>query len=205
MARAQQMWPTSLTWSSEFTALSQPQQGLVYKIWLSAKLDAAGFHDLWLGKWARSSTPQATTAEMRQLIDRLTQVGWTAVDYDTEELLLVPYIRYDAATQPQWYVAACRAVQTTQSAVLRRRAWEQIQIVHPPHFKSEGKRDTKQMVQDAYDDLYVFMDRHGGDPDRSPTPTPSPSLAPSLSPGLREAIGKPSGSLRDTLGGESPW
>lgn len=162
MAREKQMWPTSLTLSAEFTALSQPQQNLVYKIWLSAKLDAAGFHQLWLVKWARSSTPQATVTEIRELIDQLAEANWIAVDYDTEELLLIPYIRYDAATQPQWYVAACRAVRTAESPALRTKAWEQIRVVHPPHFRSEGKRDTKQMVQDAYDDLYVFMDSDPG-------------------------------------------
>jgi hypothetical protein len=191
MARRQQMWPTTLTWNDAFKALPEPEQNMVFKLWLSSSIDAAGFHPLQIAKWARSSTPHRSNGEMRQVVDRLAGTNWIAVDHDTEEVLLRPYIRYDAATQPQWYVAACRAVQAAQSRALRLTAWEQIQDVYPPPFKSksDGKRNTTQMVQDAYDELYVFMER---DPDGSRIPDPSPFPVPFPFP-------QPSGSLPEAI------
>jgi hypothetical protein len=137
MSKRAAMWPTALSADKDFAKLGPMEQLLFMKLWLSSHLDYAGFHALQISKWARGFTPEATEDEMRQIVADLERRKWIAVDYDTEEVLVVPFIRLDAAKQPQIYVAACRAIQAAQSSGLRGRAWEQILIVHPPRVKHD--------------------------------------------------------------------
>ena len=120
MTRRAAMWPTALSTDKDFVKLGQPEQLLFIKqLWLSPHRDSAGFHTLQMSKWARGFTPEATDAEMRQVVDNLEHRNWIAVDHDTEEVFVVPFIRLDAVTKPYIYVAACRAIQAAQSSGLR--------------------------------------------------------------------------------------
>lgn len=171
MSKRGQMWPTALTAERDFIKLGQAEQLLLMKtLWLSRDLDSAGFHPLQISKWARGFMPNASEDEMRQVVANLEGHNWIAVDHDTDEVLVVPYIRLDSSRQPQIYVAACRAIQAAQSPTLRELAWREIQIVHPPKVKHDstklvdpGER-LERMQQMAYDELEEFMtaDRWGG-------------------------------------------
>jgi hypothetical protein len=163
MTKRAAMFPTSLLSDKAFIKLSQPEQLLLMKLWLSSHLDSAGFHPLQISKWARGSTPPMTEAQMRDVVGGLEAQHWIAVDYDTEEVFLRPFIRMDAQKQPQIYVAACRAVQAAQSPELQRAAWEQVLIVHPPKIKHDAKDPERQERQQttAYEDLRDFMESQG--------------------------------------------
>src|ERR1700739_1257039 len=109
MTRRAAMWPAGLTTDKDFVKLGPLEQLLFMKqLWLSPHLDSAGFHPLQISKWARGFTPHATEAEMREMVDNLERHGWIAVDRDTEEVFVVPFIRLDAINKPYIYVAACR-------------------------------------------------------------------------------------------------
>jgi hypothetical protein len=167
MSRRAGMWPAKLTTDKDFLRLGQSEQLLFMKLWLSPQLDSAGFHPLQLAKWGRGFTPQATEAQMREVVDNLQRQKWVIADYDTEELFVVPFIRLDAITKPYIYVAACRAIQAAQSSGLRGRAWEEIIIVHPPKVKRDATKwpdpaDRLQMIQQAaYEELRDFMESGG--------------------------------------------
>jgi hypothetical protein len=168
MSKRAQMWPTALSADKDFVKLGPAEQLLLMKnLWLSRDLDCAGFHPLQISKWARGFTPQATEEEMRQVVASLERQKWIAVDYDTEEVLVVPFIRLDSCRQPQIYVAACRAIQAAQSSGLRGRAWEQILIVHPPRVKHNTEKwpdpgnRLEMMQQSAYEELRDFMESGG--------------------------------------------
>jgi hypothetical protein len=168
MTRRAAMWPSALTTDKNFVKLGPLEQLLFMKqLWLSPHLDSAGFHPLQISKWARGFTPQATEAEIRQVVGNLEHQKWIAVDYDTEEVFVIPFIRLDAARQPQIYVAACRAIQAAQSSGLRGRAWEEILIVHPPKVKHDSTKFPDPgsrldvMQQAAYEELRDFMDSGG--------------------------------------------
>jgi hypothetical protein len=165
MTKRAQMWPTALSADKDFVKLG-PLEQLVFmkQLWLSPHLDSAGFHPLQMSKWARDFTPEIKEAEIRNVVGNLERRKWIAVDYDTEEVFVVPFIRLDAAKQPQIYVAACRAIQAAQSSGLRGRAWEEILIVHPPKvkhskdkFPDPGNR-LEVMQQTAYEELRDFIE-----------------------------------------------
>ena len=156
MSKRGAMFPTWLLSYQDFVNLTERQQLLFMKLWLSPNLDSAGFHPLQIGKWARGFTPRATEAEMHQAVLGLEEAGWVAVDYDLEEVFVRPVIRWDAAAKPQIFIAACRAVQAAQSLELRAEAWKQVMIVHPT--KCEGLRPEQTR---AYEDLARFMQEHG--------------------------------------------
>ena len=125
MSKRGQMWPTALTADKDFIKLGPSEQLVLMKnLWLSRDLDAAGFHPLQISKWARGFMPQASEDEMRQTVANLEGHNWIRVDHDTDEVLIVPFIRLDSSRQPQIYVAACRAIQAAQSPSLRELAWE---------------------------------------------------------------------------------
>ena len=167
MTRRAGMWPAKLTTDKDFLRLGQSEQLLFMKLWLSPQLDSAGFHPLQLSKWGRGFTPQATDTEMREVVDNLEGQKWIIVDYDTEEVFLIPFIRLDAMQKPYIYVAACRATQAAQSSRLRGRAWEEIRIVHPPKIKHDATKfpdpgDRLELIQQtAYEDLRDFMESGG--------------------------------------------
>jgi hypothetical protein len=167
MTKRAAMFPTPLLSDKAFIKLSQTEQLLFMKLWLSPHLDSAGFHPLQISKWARGSTPPVTEARMRDVVGALEAQHWIAVDYDTEEVFLRPFIRMDAQKQPQIYVSACRAVQAAQSAELQRAAWEQVMIAHPPKIKPDPKRTpeaTERLERQqnlAYEELRDFMESQG--------------------------------------------
>ena len=168
MTRRAAMWPAGLTTEKDFVKLGPLEQLLFMKqLWLSPHLDSAGFHPLQISKWASGFTPHATEADMREMTDNLERHGWIAVDHDTEEVLVVPFIRLDAIKKPYIYVAACRAIQAAQSSGLRGRAWEEILIVHPPKVKHDKTKfpdpgDRLELIQQAaYDELREFMESGG--------------------------------------------
>jgi hypothetical protein len=159
------MWPATLSIDKDFVKLGPLEQLLFMKqLWLSPHLDSAGFHPLQISKWARGFTPQATEAEIRQVVGNLEHQKWIAVDYGTEEVFVVPFIRLDAVNKPYIYVAACRAIQAAQSSGLRGRAWEEILIVHPPKVKHDKTKfpdpsDRLELIQQtAYEELREFME-----------------------------------------------
>ena len=179
MTKRGAMFPTSLLSDKAFIKLSQPEQLLFIKLWLSPNLDCAGFHPLQIGKWARGSTPPMTDAQMRDVVGGLEAQNWIAADFDTEEVFLRPYIRCDACKQPQIYVSACRAVQTAESPELQRAAWEQVVIVHPPKLTTDDP-DTRERLERqqtrAYEELLQFMQEHGEGFPQPPASLPEGSV-----------------------------
>ena len=151
------------------------------KLWVSPKLDCAGFLPLQIGKWARGTIPQLSEAEVRDVVGELERKNWIAVDFDVEEVFLRPYIRWDACKQPQIYIAACRAIQAAESPELRRAAWEQMLIADPPTSESLKPQQTR-----AYEELWRFMQEH-----EEAFREPSGSL--------------PEGSVMDTDVGKAAW
>jgi hypothetical protein len=163
MSKRGSMFPTALWSERGFEKLSRDEQHLLLRVWLSPDLSSCGHHAIQLGLWGRGFTPQATAEQMRDVVAALEGHGWIATDFDTEELLIVPFIRLDASKQPQIFTSACRTIQTVRSAILRERAWEQVQRVGVPGVKESprvgpDKLDRMQRsVHAAYNELMVFM------------------------------------------------
>jgi hypothetical protein len=102
MSKRAQMWSTALSADKDFVKLGQSEQlHFMKNLRLSRDLDCAGFHPFQIFKWARGFTSQVTEEEMRQVVASLERQKWIAVDYDTEEVFVVPFIRLDSSRQPQ--------------------------------------------------------------------------------------------------------
>jgi len=177
MPRRGALFPTELLGDEHFRKLGPGEQLLFMKLWVSPNLNGAGIDALQLGKWGRGFTPHASEAEMREVLAGLeAHNNWVLADYDTEEILVVPFIRLDSCKQPQMYQNACRSVQTVQSAYLRDKAFEQVLIVHPPPVrlgKSARAEEIRQELVDrneaAYQELYRFIESRADSSPSSPS------------------------------------
>jgi hypothetical protein len=196
MTKRGAMFPTSMLSDKAFIKLSQAEQLLLMKLWVSPHLDCAGFHPLQISKWARGFTPPMTAQQMRDVVGGLEAQNWIFVDYDTEEVFLTPFIRWDACKQPQIYIAACRAIQAAESAELRSQAWAQVMIVHPP--KCEGLRPQQTR---AYEELRQFMEEQNDAFRQASGSLPAGSVV-----GAVGSEGRPGGEgVGDDGGNGAPW
>jgi hypothetical protein len=165
MARRGAMWPTWLSFDAEYEKLGHGSQGLFQFLWMHPDLNSGGYITLAPRAWSRRACD--LTIEMTQgQLDELLATNWVAMDDDTAELLVRPFIRLDSCQKPHIYVNAMRVVQTYRSPLLRVTGWEEIQAVHPPplrrdpkkdptiYDKLEGDRDT------AFEELRAFIEGH---------------------------------------------
>ena len=128
MARRGAMWPTWLSFDAEYEKLGHGSQGLFQFLWMHPDLNSGGYITLAPRAWSRRASD--LTIEMTQgQLDELLATNWVAMDDDTAELLVRPFIRLDSCQKPHIYVNAMRAVQTCRSPLLRVTGWEEIQAV----------------------------------------------------------------------------
>ena len=144
MSKRGAMFPTALWSDKPFTKLSPAEQLLFVRLWTSPDLSSCGHHVLQMSLWGRGFTPQATESDMREVVGGLEANDWIAADFDTEEVFLVPFIRLDAAKQPQIYASACRTIQAVRSSVLRQRAWQQVQKTGRAENPTVAESDSRQ-------------------------------------------------------------
>jgi hypothetical protein len=146
------MWPTWLSFDDEFRKLGHGSQSLFQFLWMHPDLNSGGYITLAPRAWARRACDLDVEAVHGQL-DELLATGWVAVDDDTQEVFVRPFLRLDASKKPHIYVSAMRTVQTCRSPVLRAAGWQEVLAVHPPPLTRDPKKDSA-----VYDKLEAERD-----------------------------------------------
>lgn len=85
---------TSIYRDSDFRSLTLAQQGLYYLLGLQAEMSAAGTLSLTLRRWS-SMAADLSVEELRDHLKTLEAHGHVVVDDDTEELLIVKFVKWD--------------------------------------------------------------------------------------------------------------
>jgi hypothetical protein len=85
---------TSIYESDEFRALTFEQQGVYYMLGLQSEISAAGVLPLRFKRWTRNAAG-ATVSGLRAVLDVLAPLGHIVYDEDTEELLIVKFVKWD--------------------------------------------------------------------------------------------------------------
>lgn len=94
MARTFGKFTTTIYDSDEFRALTFAQQGVYYMLGLQGEISAAGVLPLRFKRWTRNAS-DATVSGLQEALDHLAALGHVVYDEDTEELLIVKFVKWD--------------------------------------------------------------------------------------------------------------
>lgn len=120
MARNFATNPTAIWNDPRFRGLDPLEQHAYFLVSTQANITAAGTLPLTLRRWARLSTG-GDVDQLRAALYGLAQAGWVVVDEDTEELLLVPFVRDDKGyNNPKRRPTILEAAADVESPTIRR-------------------------------------------------------------------------------------
>lgn len=126
--------------------------------------DTCGLFPIQISKWAKGAADM-TIDRVKAAASTLLDSGWVAMDHDTEEGIIVNYIRDDEAGENIFKGAINRAIQV-QSSVLRRRLLEEILKLD---------REFKERAQSLIDKLAESLDADTSTDPHGTAPSPPPS------------------------------
>jgi hypothetical protein len=161
------MWPSGrFRGDRQFKQMSWGAQGLFRFLWTHPDLDSAGYIAYQPRPWSNEA-PDLTVEVIEGFVDEMAACGLAAVDRETGELFLVPFMRLDAVGKPFVMVSAMRSVGTRASADLMRLGWEQVEAIYPPPMCPSAKQSDEafdrmvRSVESAYAALKVEVGRSG--------------------------------------------
>lgn len=150
-----QVWRTTVTNEREYRRLSERQQGLFQRLYLSPSIDSAGFIALELDWWSSCCTPPIPMVELRDLLDSLAP-AWVVTDYEAHQTLVVPRMRLDEVEKaPFVYIGACHSIVASRSDLLAEHAYSELKRLHP----RSDKEAVQSRIDKAYDELLVAMEK----------------------------------------------
>lgn len=94
MARSYGRFTTSIYRDKDFRALTFAQQGIYFMLGLQPEMTGAGTLALTQKRWAAMAA-EATTSDLRRELGVLETRGHIVLDDDTEELLIVKFVKWD--------------------------------------------------------------------------------------------------------------
>lgn len=94
MARSYGRFTTSIYRDQDFRALTFAQQGIYFMLGLQAEMSGAGTLALTQKRWAAMAA-ECATDDLRRELGVLEQRGHIVLDEDTEELLIVKFVKWD--------------------------------------------------------------------------------------------------------------
>jgi len=128
MARQFGRFTTSIHDSDEFRALTLAEQGAYFLVSLQGEISAAGVLPLRLRRWSKKAK-DLTTDELENAIDALRREGHVECDDDTEEVIVVKFIKWDQGyANPTRRKMIDRAISEIESDALRRIALNELSM-----------------------------------------------------------------------------
>jgi hypothetical protein len=120
MARNFATNPTAIWNDPRFRQLDPLEQHAYFLVSTQANITAAGTLPLTLRRWARL-TAGGDVDQLLAALHGLARAGWAVIDEDTEELLLVPFVRDDKGyNNPKRRPAILEAAADVESPIIRR-------------------------------------------------------------------------------------
>jgi hypothetical protein len=173
---------TSIYKDNDFRALTVAEQGVYFMLGLQAEVTAAGTLPLTLQRWARMSA-DFDRDELAETLSVLDQRGHIVVDWDTEELLIVKFVKWDGGVgnekrRPVIREAAC----AIESKRIRHRLAYELTRLGYADMASEVSEDGVADAQSGFDRVVVTEDElDPATPEPHPA-TPAPVAGTELAP-----------------------
>lgn len=126
MARNYGRFTTTIWRDPDFTGLCRNEQAVYFMLCTQPEVTAAGTLPLTLRRWANTATDE-TVDTLRDHLTALEKAGHVLLDEDTEELLIVKFMKFDQGwyNEKRWPVVAA-AVDATASVHIRDAAVDEI-------------------------------------------------------------------------------
>lgn len=126
MARNYGRFTTTIWRDPDFTRLTRAQQAVYFMLCTQPEVTAAGTLPLTLRRWANSASDDSP-ATLRDELEALEDGGHIVIDEDTEELLIVKFIKFDQGwyNEKRWPLVAA-ALAATASVHIRDTAVDEL-------------------------------------------------------------------------------
>lgn len=161
---------TSIYRDDDFRALTLSQQGAYFMLGLQSDITAAGVLSLALGRWA-SKAHDLTRSDLERELGVLQDRGHVAIDYDTEELLIVKFAKWDKG----WANRLRRpvlisAVKAIESIHIRDIAVDELSKIALSDAASDDDKQAREALSHAlsgFDRFPVQLGEYGLEPETS--------------------------------------
>jgi len=147
---------TSIYQDEDFRALTVEQQGIYFMLGLQPEVSAAGTLPLTVRRWSKNAAG-ASPELIREVLKLLEHLGHVLVDEDTEELLIVKFVKWDLGYKNEKRRPVIRdAARGLQSPFLRRALADELDELGLSDMASELRPDT---ASDTTSDTATPFDR----------------------------------------------
>lgn len=142
MARKEARLHVSIWRDTDFTALRASTQRVYLMLLSQPTINLLGVQSLALRRWA-GSAPDTTIEDIEDAIRELEEAGMVVVDWETEEVLVRSFVRYDGVwSSPKTRGAALDRRSTILSETVLRAADREIERADRERFRATGERGS---------------------------------------------------------------